>query len=298
MQGLAKLFLGEDRKLRFFWRAFIFFVLAEFVLIIPLDYLSYNVWQALHLPDGLTAANTALGESGNFFTALIMTAIFAFYEKRSLFAYGFPWRGALGLYTSEGLIAGTLMAAFVAFCMYFMGGMHINGYALSGNALVIAALAWFGAMIVVGVAEESLFRSYFLVALWRSIGFWPASLIIAAIFAALHYFFKAGENIWDVITLVTLSLALCLSFRRSGTLWFAVGFHVAFDYMQFFVIGTPNGEQVPVDHLLNTTFTGPAWITGGVLGTEASFFMYPAIALLWLYIWLRFTPEKLPEAVA
>ena len=27
--------------------------------------------------------------------------------------------------------------------------------------------------------------------------------------------------------------------------------------------------------------------TGGVLGTEASFLMYPAIALLWLYVWWR-----------
>ncbi|HEY6444792.1 MAG TPA: hypothetical protein VIY66_15755 [Candidatus Acidoferrales bacterium] len=28
--------------------------------------------------------------------------------------------------------------------------------------------------------------------------------------------------------------------------------------------------------------------TGGVLGTEASFPMYPAIALLWLYVWRRY----------
>jgi hypothetical protein len=34
---------------------------------------------------------------------------------------------------------------------------------------------------------------------------------------------------------------------------------------------------------LDVRFTGPAWLTGGVLGTEASFLMYPAIGLLWLY---------------
>jgi hypothetical protein len=71
-------------------------------------------------------------------------------------------------------------------------------------------------------------------------------------------------------------------------LWFAVGFHVAYDYMQIFIIGTPNGSRVPVGRLLDVTFQGPAWLTGGVLGTETSFLMYPMIALLWMYIWWRF----------
>ena len=30
------------------------------------------------------------------------------------------------------------------------------------------------------------------------------------------------------------------------------------------------------------------WLTGGVLGTEASFLMYPAIALLWIYVHHRY----------
>ncbi|HEV3483572.1 MAG TPA: CPBP family intramembrane glutamic endopeptidase, partial [Candidatus Acidoferrales bacterium] len=120
------------------------------------------------------------------------------------------------------------------------------------------------------------------------IGFWPATTVIALIFAAEHYFFKQGENIWDVITLVSLSMLLSYTMLRTGTLWFAVGFHIAFDYMQLFVIGTPNGSQFPVGRLLDVRFNGPAWLTGGVLGTEASFLMYPAIALLWLYVWRRY----------
>jgi uncharacterized protein len=176
----------------------------------------------------------------------------------------------------------------VAVGMYLLGGMQVHGFATSGSALAPWALAWLGSNICVGVAEEFLCRSYFLQTLWRSIGFWPASIVIALLFAADHYFFKAGENIWDVITLVSLSLLVCYSVLRSGTLWFAVGFHIAFDYMQLFVIGTPNGDQVPVGRLLDVSFQGPAWLTGGVLGTEASFLMYPLIALAWLYVWWRF----------
>ena len=79
---------------------------------------------------------------------------------------------------------------------------------------------------------------------------------------------------------------------RTGTLWFAVGFHFAFDYMQLFVIGTPNGAQFPAGRMLDARFNGPAWLTGGVLGTEASFLMYPAIALLWLYVWWRYRANR------
>jgi membrane protease YdiL (CAAX protease family) len=186
----------------------------------------------------------------------------------------------------EGFIVGVVMAALVAIGMIALGGMQIKGFALNGEALLYAGLAWLGANVLVGLGEEYYFRGYFLQSLWRSIGFWPASLVIAALFAAAHYFLKPGENIWDVITLVTLSLWLCYTVLRTGNLWFAAGFHIAYDFMQFFVIGTPNGERFPQGRMLDVTFNGPAWLTGGVLGTEASFLMYPLIALAWLYVWL------------
>jgi hypothetical protein len=182
--------------------------------------------------------------------------------------------------------------------MYLLGGMQIHGLATTGSALAHAALVWLAANILVGVAEELLFRSYLLQTLWKSIGFWPASLVIALIFTADHYFFKTGENIWDVITLMSLSLMLCYAVLRTGTLWFAVGFHISFDYMQLFLIGTPNGARLPEGRLLDASFHGPAWLTGGLLGTEASFLMYPLIALVWVYIGWRFRGDRGAAAAA
>jgi ABC-type polysaccharide transport system permease subunit len=158
--------------------------------------------------------------------------------------------------------------------------------------LFVSALAWLAANIAVGVAEEFWFRSYFQQTLWKSIGFWPSSIVIALIFAAEHYFYKDGENVWDVILLVSFSLLASYSVLRTGTLWFAVGLHIAFDYMQLFVIGTPNGGAVPVNRLLDVTFAGPAWLTGGVLGTEASFLVYPAMALAWAFVWWRYRANQ------
>jgi membrane protease YdiL (CAAX protease family) len=288
--SITNAFLGEDRKLRHIWRAALFLALAVYVVQPLADELFALTGAALHLSGALTAGAIAFNEFENFVIALLCTLPFAVYERRRVDSYGLSVERAFRLPLFEGVLAGVLMAGAVALGMLALGGMQVHGLALTGTALAWSALGWLGANILVGVAEEFWFRAYFLQSLWRSIGFWPASLVIAGLFAADHYFYKAGENAWDVVTLVSLSLLMCYTVLKTGTLWFAIGFHIAFDYMQLFVIGTPNGDKIPAGRLLDVTFAGPAWLTGGVLGTEASWLMYPAIALLWLYIWRRFRP--------
>ena len=289
-----KVLLDDNGKLRLLWRAVIFFALGNWAIFPFLSRLA----DRFHLRAGLTPENIAVSEIQNFCTGLICTIIFARYERRRVDGYGLPIQHALRRNTWEGAGAGVMMAAAVSVGMLALGGMQIHGLAVTDGALGRSALAWLGANVCVGIAEEFWYRSYFLRTLWKSIGFWPASVAIALIFAADHYFYKPGENVWDVITLVSLSLCLCYSVLQTGTLWFAVGFHVAFDYMQLVVIGTPNGSQVPSGRLLNVTFNGPAWVTGGVLGTEASFLMYPLIALLWVYLWLRFRNPQPRSAIS
>jgi len=289
---MARLFLGEDGKLRYIWRAAIFAALAIWPAQMFLDWLAAPVARAFNIQPSLSAAAIALNEFENLLIALLCTLPFALYERRRIDSYGLMLSQALKHPLWEGVGAGIVMAGFVAIGMIALGGMQVHGLALAGEALVFSALAWLGANVLVGLGEEYFFRGYFLQALWRAIGFWPASIIIALLFAADHYFFKPGENIWDVITLVSISLLLCYSVLRTGTLWFAVGFHVAFDFMQLFVIGTPNGSHIPEGRMLDVTFNGPAWLTGGVLGTEASWLMYPMIALVWLYVTRRFEPDK------
>jgi len=288
MGAVARVFVGQDRKLRFIWRAVIFIALGialQFALHPAYDWIVAR----FHIDDNvLSPASTALGETANFLIAFIPTVLFALYERRTVGSYGMPIARALSANTFEGFVIGIVFAAAVAIGMVALGGMQVHGIALTGKALAASGLAWLGANIIVGIAEELWFRGYLLRSLWRSIGFWPASIVIAALFAAIHYFFKPGENIWDVITLVAFSMLCCYTVLRTGTLWFAVGLHIAFDFMQFFVIGTPNGTQIPKGRMLDVTFHGPAWVNGGVLGTEASFLMYPMFVLAFLYVWWRY----------
>ena len=281
--------LGSDGKLRPLWRVLLFFALGNYVLPKVLERPTTALALALHVRMDLSAGTVAFYEAMTLVIALFLTWIFGLYEKRRVDSYGVPASQAFGARFWEGFAIGIVNAGAVGLGMMTLGGMTVHGFALNGSALFIAALAWFGTNLVIGLGEEMWYRGYMFQTLWKALGFWPSAIVIALLFAYDHYFFKQGENVWDVITLVSLSIWICYSVLKTGTLWLAVGYHVAFDFMQLFVIGTKNGSLVPVDHLLDVTFGGPAWLTGGVLGTEASFLMYPLIAAMYVYVWWRFS---------
>lgn len=134
-------------------------------------------------------------------------------------------------------------------------------------------------MVLVGLAEESWFRGCPLQALARGTGFWPAAAISSLVFGALHLT-KPDENFIDVFNIIVLGMIMCFALKRTGSLWLPVGFHAAFDFMQFFVIGTQNGGRRPAGTLLQASFPGAAWINGGALGTEASYFMLPVSCVI------------------
>ncbi len=270
------------------WRAILFFLLGNFALPWILQGPFARIASVLHVGTDLSAGTVAFFEAMTLLIALFLTWVFGWYEGRRVDSYGLPIAQAFGARFWEGFAIGVVNAGAVAVGMMALGGMTVRGFALGGSALIFAALAWFGCNLLIGLGEEMWYRGYMFQTLWKALGFWPSAIAIALLFAYDHYFFKQGENLWDVITLVSLSIWICYSVLRTGTLWLAVGYHVAFDFMQLFVIGTKNGSLVPVNHLLDVSFSGPAWVTGGVLGTEASFLMYPLIAAMFVYVWRRF----------
>jgi uncharacterized protein len=268
----------------------LFFALGTYVLV-PLAGDKVVAWVAtrLHLNlNDLSAPATFLYEFELLVVVAILTGVFALYERRRVDSYGLPLSSAFGSQFWEGAALGFVWPSLVAVGMLGLGGMHIHGLAIHGGMLVASAVAWAITNIVIGLAEEGWFRGYILQTLWRSIGFWPATIAIAIWFASDHYFYKQGENLYDVVSLVGFSVLVCYTVLRTGSLWFAVGMHAAFDFTQLFLIGTPNGAQIPVHRLLDVSFSGPAWLTGGVLGTEASVLMYPLFLLAFVYVRLRY----------
>jgi len=281
--GIGSVFVGPN-SLRAGWRFLLFVLgieLAEYLLREPL--ISFLGRQLGIRLDELSAPSLFIEELVGFLIVLLVTGIAAFFERRRVDDYGLPVSQAFGLLFWKGMLAGLLVVIFVAGAMIVSGAMQVHGLALNGTALLWFGLLWLGANLLVGLNEEYLFRGYALQALWRGAGFWPAAIVTTTIFAGLHMS-KPHENAMDIGMIFILGLAICLSVQRTGTLWWAVGWHAAFDFGQFFLIGTHNGGQAPVGHLLAVTFDGPALLNGGELGTEASIFMVPAAIATFIYV--------------
>lgn len=222
-----------------------------------------------------------------FVALLLAAAVMARIERRRVRDYGLSIRRGAGKLFAQGVLWGSTTVTAVAALMAAFGGLSVSGLALHGGGLVSFALLWAFTMMILGLFEESLFRGYPQQALASGMGFWPAAVLISALFGALHYFTKPRETIVDATSVALIGLFLCLTLRRTGDLWFAVGYHAAFDYVALVVLASPNtGMETPGDraagHLLETSFHGPAWLTGGDCGLEASWLIFPVLGVLFL----------------
>ena len=283
MSRIKWLFIGPD-GLRHGWR-FLIFAAAIFLVVQFLEQPAIAFLAAkLHVNrSALSAPSIIVSDGFDLIVILVVTGVAARFEQRRVDSYGLPVNEAFGGFFWDGVITGFAAIAFVGVGMLISGGLLVHGVALHGAQLITSPVLWLIAMLLVGVMEEYLFRGYALQSLWRGAGFWSAALITTALFAGDHLE-KPHENAIDIGMIFALAIVLCISVRVTGSLWWAVGWHAAFDFGQFFVIGTPNGGRVPQGRLFDVTFPGPAWITGGELGTEASYFMIPAVIGTFLYV--------------
>jgi len=290
--SVVSIFFGAD-GLRAGWRFLLFALAIEAGVFVVEEPLAQILARQFAInPRELSAPALLIGEFVFCLSVFLVTGIFALAERRRIDSYGLPIEQAFRKFFWKGIFAGLLVVLFVAAAMILSGAMVLHGLALHGSDLARLTLLWFVGNILIGLSEEYTFRGYALQALWRGAGFWPAALITTATFAGDHLE-KPGENAMDIGMIFFLGLILCLSIRKTGSLWWAVGWHAGFDFGQLFLIGTRNGGQTPVGRLFNVTFPGPTWLNGGELGTEASIFMVPAaIATLIYVMWFLRSPAS------
>ncbi len=292
MANVRSIFLGPN-GVRAGWR---FLAYAAMLVAAEMGLQNFVVPRALDVlnihANGLAPSAFVVVEVAEGLAVLFATGVMAVLERRRIDAYGLPVRLAFRSQFWEGVAIGVLGAGAVAGAMMASGSMVVGGIALHGPQLAVDAVLWLVTMVLVGINEEYGFRGYPLQSLTRGMGFWPAAIVLSLLFGAAHLT-KPDENAIDICNIILLGLLLCLTVRRTGSLWLAAGFHFSFDFMQFFVIGTRNGGAQPLGHLLDSSFPGPAWANGGPLGTEASYFMLPVIALIFIYILVRY-PKVTP----
>ena len=268
------------------WRVLIFLALvaaATFVLAIPFAVLSllHRGAAAQNIIDvsSLTPLGTSLTEGALFFCTSIAALLMAQIERRKFGQYGLPGRSAFRKDFWIGGLGGFLAISGCLLGIFALHGFHLTGLAIHGSTIVFATAAWGAAFVIVGLAEEFAFRGYLQYTLTTGMGFWPTAILLSLLFGAAHAG-NPGETKFGLFSVVLFGLVFCLILRRTGNLWWAVGFHAGWDWGQTFFYGVADSGIPAYHNLLGSTFSGPRWLTGGSVGPEASVFTPIALTVV------------------
>lgn len=246
-----------------------------------------------------TGANFILIEAVSLAGAALCVFLMARIERRKFADYGFTRRGAFGRLFLEGGLWGLATIGTVVGVMALAGGYSVRGLAVRGTDIIISAVLWAAAFLLASLLEELAFRGYELFTLATGIRFWPAAIVLSLLFGFyLHYLQKPNETLVDGASVSLVALFFCLTVRRTGNLWFAIGWHWTFNFASLFVFGFPNtGNQggLPITgRLLDSATHGSNLLTGGPMGAEASLIIFPVLAVLFTAFHLRFRAVKYP----
>lgn len=245
---------------------------------------------------------TLMGAQGVLCLLLLAAAGFmAFVERRPLGAYGFGGGPKLRLFlkgTFWGGAALTLLILLLRACgLLAFGGLSLG----AGGILFFGATSLVG-FLIVGFFEEFLMRGYLQFTLARGFsallglcgmkqraratGFWGAAFLLSLLFGLGHGS-NGGESPLGLVTAGLAGLLFCASLWYSGSLWWAMGFHMAWDWAQTFLFGAADSGMASPAHALATRPVGPALWSGGATGPEGSLLVLPV--LLAMAIVVRFT---------
>lgn len=269
---LRRVFVGGD-GLRAGW---------SFTFYVGLGASVFVVWGwltgSLHLGD---LWSQMIGEFGLLVAAVVPALVMGRIEGRGWDAFGLPMRRACSKLFWVGAVWGFLGITLLLEILHGLHAFDFGQVVLHGTRLVKFAAFWAAMFLLVGIVEEFLLRGYSQYTLGRGIGFWPAAVLLSTAFGATHLL-NPGEAWTGGLAAGLIGLFFCLTLRRTGSLWFAVGFHAAWDWGESFFYSVPDSGGISPGHLLSSSFHGSRWITGGSVGPEGSLLCYVVIVVMWV----------------
>jgi membrane protease YdiL (CAAX protease family) len=309
---LRRIFFGRD-GLRAGWSLLIF--IALFVGIIY----GVNVFVHKVHPETANVAQTAfempvkmaiIGESFSFLMALLVTWIMSKIERRPISVYGLDVRRKLPHFFA-GLAWGVVCLSLLVVTLWKAGRLVIDGRLLFGGDILRYGAMWLLAFLFVGLSEEYLMRGYLQFTLTRGLagfyrwvfkarlgmaknsgafGFWTSALILSILFGLVHKG-NPGESPIGMLSAGLVAMVFCLSLWRTGSLWWAIGFHAAWDWGQSFLYGVADSGMMTQHHLLATHPVGKPILSGGATGPEGSIFIVAILAVATLSILMTLSRE-------
>jgi uncharacterized protein len=294
-----KIFIGKD-GLRAGWSLLI--AVALFSVLFPaVNTLAHKVH--LVAPHALESEPSPgpvfIAEILAFLVTCLVTWIMSKIERRPISVYGLGGESKLPRLLI-GAFWGVFFLSLVVLLLVKTGLLIIDGRLLFGGDVLRYALAWIPGFLAIALFEEYFFRGYLqytlsrgFAGLYRSIfkkttnsralGFWTAAVLVSFGFGFVHGS-NPGESPIGLICAGLASLVFCLSLWRTGSLWWAIGLHTAWDWAQSFLYGVADSGASFRYHLLATHPVGKPLLSGGATGPEGSICVLPILFLLTLVI--------------
>jgi membrane protease YdiL (CAAX protease family) len=222
-------------------------------------------------------------------------------ERRRLGAYGIGRSRVLDVL--PGAFWGLIALSLLVFVLRALHLLVFDSRPLHGAAIILYGFKWLLAFLCVGFAEEYFFRGYIFFATERGVfglaeklssertrfvAFWIAATIMSLIFGAAHIS-NGGENLLGLLQVVLVGFVFSYVLWRTGSLWWAIGFHTTWDWAQSFLYGVADSGNVSVGRLFITHPTGKPLLSGGIDGPEGSILCVPIMLLVLVIV--RFTTK-------
>ena len=204
----------------------------------------------------------------------------------------------------RGALGGVLAIGVLWSILWLTGALAVGGFSEAARAAgarsVFPLAGWAIAFAAVGFMEEVTFRGYALQNLTNWLGWKGAVAVQAAVFAVIHLANVAtapkdaqlaAVGALPSLFLVAVFFALC--YRKTGSLWFPIGFHAAWNFSLGCLFSLPV-SGIDTFKLLDVQSSSQSWFSGGSFGAEGSFVLIPVL-LAAIYVLLQ-APDH-PQAL-
>jgi uncharacterized protein len=297
---LHNIFIGTD-GLRAGWSLLIFAAIFA-ALAFSVNFIGHRLWpsagKAPKPGSEVPAKFLFIAESIPFVITLIASWIMSKIERRPNSAYGFGGGRKLANFLI-GLGWGVTCLSLLVFTLWKSGLLVIDSRVLFGGDILRYGAIWLFGFLLVGLLEEYLTRGYVQYTLTRglagvyawafktrysqALGFWSAAVIFSVLFGLGHGK-NPGESPIGLLSAGLAAMVFCLSLWRTGSLWWAIGFHTSWDWGQTFLYGVADSGMTAQHHLLATHPVGAPILSGGATGPEGSVYVIAVLAFASLVV--------------
>ncbi|MBI2677472.1 MAG: CPBP family intramembrane metalloprotease [Candidatus Koribacter versatilis] len=208
-----------------------------------------------------------------------------------LAAQGLPRYGPWLHQFCDGFLLGGGMVTVCVVAVRLFGGLSFV-VAFSAKSL-FACFLIFALLLVGAIKEEVAFRGYPFQRLIEGGGpRWGPVLgvvVLSVLFGLVHWH-NPSRTLFSTANTVLIGIVLAVAYLRTWALWFPIGIHFGWNFMLGVVFGLPVSGIADFGVLVRGTATGPAWLTGGAYGIEASAVATGVVAISMVPAWLMYRP--------